>query len=154
MTRRKKTELMEWMDAALAADPELAGAVEKHVAEMRVEQERFATRAEQRKAALLSCRSRFNKLLQKLEDEEDIRDARAALREVRRKGTIPWEKAKVELGFKYAKPFHVVTPFPDPAEPAKRLGMPRAEALRVERLVAEVTNRSKERSAGRRRAPR
>lgn len=154
MTSRKKTEFMEWMDATLAADPELARGVEKRVAEMRVEQERFATREEQRKAALLACRSRINKLLQKLEDEEDVRDARAALREARHKGTIPWEKAKVELGFKYAKPFKVVTPFPDPAETAKRLGMPRAEVLRIDRLVAAVMNRSKKRSAGRKRAPR
>ena len=38
--------------------------------------------------------------LQKLEDEEDIRDARAALKEARKKGTIPWEKVKADLGLK------------------------------------------------------
>jgi len=37
-------------------------------------------------------------LLEKLEDEMDLRDARAALREVRKKGTIPWEKVKADLG--------------------------------------------------------
>jgi hypothetical protein len=36
--------------------------------------------------------------LRRLEDEEDLRDARAALREARRNGTIPWEKVKAELG--------------------------------------------------------
>lgn len=37
------------------------------------------------------------RLLQRLEDEEDILDARTALREARRKGSIPWEKVKAEL---------------------------------------------------------
>jgi prevent-host-death family protein len=38
------------------------------------------------------------KRLQKLEDEEDLQDVRAALKEASRKGTIPWEKVKSELG--------------------------------------------------------
>lgn len=38
--------------------------------------------------------------LQKLEDEEDISDARAALKEAEKKGTIPWETVKTELGLK------------------------------------------------------
>ena len=37
-------------------------------------------------------------LLEKLEDSIDLEDARAALAEVRKKGTIPWEKIKSELG--------------------------------------------------------
>jgi len=37
-------------------------------------------------------------LLEKLEDRIDLEDARAALAEVRKKGTIPWEKIKSELG--------------------------------------------------------
>lgn len=37
------------------------------------------------------------RLLQRLEDDEDIRDTRAALREARRKGTVSWEKVKAEL---------------------------------------------------------
>lgn len=44
MAKRKKTELMEWMDAKLAADPELARAVEERMAEMRIEQELVALR--------------------------------------------------------------------------------------------------------------
>jgi antitoxin (DNA-binding transcriptional repressor) of toxin-antitoxin stability system len=38
--------------------------------------------------------------LRQLENEEDLKDARAALREARRKGTTSWEKAKAELGLK------------------------------------------------------
>lgn len=40
----KKSDLMKWMDARLAADPELARAVEERLAEMRVEQELVALR--------------------------------------------------------------------------------------------------------------
>ncbi|HEX5856049.1 MAG TPA: prevent-host-death family protein [Thermoanaerobaculia bacterium] len=40
------------------------------------------------------------RLLQKLENEEDLRDIRAARIEMKRKGTIPWEKVKAELGLK------------------------------------------------------
>lgn len=32
------------------------------------------------------------------EDEQDIRDARRALKEVRKKGSVPWERVKRELG--------------------------------------------------------
>ena len=38
--------------------------------------------------------------LQKLENEEDLKDIRAARVEMKRKGTIPWEKVKAELGLK------------------------------------------------------
>jgi prevent-host-death family protein len=38
------------------------------------------------------------KLLEALEDRLDLEDARAALAEAKKKGTIPWEKIKVELG--------------------------------------------------------
>ena len=38
--------------------------------------------------------------LQKLEDDEDLRDIRAARTEMKRKGTIPWEKVKAELGLR------------------------------------------------------
>jgi len=37
-------------------------------------------------------------LLEALEDRVDLDDARAALAEVRAKGTIPWEKIKTDLG--------------------------------------------------------
>jgi len=37
-------------------------------------------------------------LLEALEDRGDLKAARAALREVRRKGTIPWTQLKKELG--------------------------------------------------------
>jgi prevent-host-death family protein len=37
-------------------------------------------------------------LLEKLEDRMDLEDARAALAEVKKKGTIPWEKIKADLG--------------------------------------------------------
>lgn len=36
--------------------------------------------------------------LRRLDDAADRRAARAALREARRKGTIPWERVKSELG--------------------------------------------------------
>jgi len=36
-------------------------------------------------------------LLQKLEDRLDLEATRAALKEARRKGTIPWEKIKKDL---------------------------------------------------------
>ncbi len=45
MVRRKETtDLMEWMDATLAADPQLARAVDERLAEMRIEQELVALR--------------------------------------------------------------------------------------------------------------
>ncbi|HVA79500.1 MAG TPA: type II toxin-antitoxin system Phd/YefM family antitoxin [Candidatus Binataceae bacterium] len=37
-------------------------------------------------------------LLEEIEDREDLKAARAALREVKRKGTIPWTRIKKELG--------------------------------------------------------
>jgi prevent-host-death family protein len=37
-------------------------------------------------------------LLEKLEDQLDIQDANAALEEVAKKGTIPWEQIKAEEG--------------------------------------------------------
>lgn len=37
-------------------------------------------------------------LLEALEDRLDLDDARAALTETKKKGTIPWEKIKAELG--------------------------------------------------------
>jgi len=36
-------------------------------------------------------------LLQKLEDRLDLEETRAALKEARRKGKIPWEKIKKDL---------------------------------------------------------
>ena len=41
-----------------------------------------------------------SELLQTLEDEEDLRDLQEARLEMEREGTIPWEKAKAELGLK------------------------------------------------------
>ena len=38
------------------------------------------------------------KLLERLEDEIDLADARAALVEAKRKGTIPWAKVRAKLG--------------------------------------------------------
>ncbi len=43
MAKRKKTEVMEWLDGVLA-DPELASAVEERLAEMKIEQELVALR--------------------------------------------------------------------------------------------------------------
>jgi hypothetical protein len=40
------------------------------------------------------------RVLQKIEDEEDLRDIRAARVEMKRKGTIPWEKVKPDLGLR------------------------------------------------------
>ncbi|MEW6379411.1 MAG: type II toxin-antitoxin system prevent-host-death family antitoxin [bacterium] len=37
-------------------------------------------------------------LLEKLEDQIDIEDAKEALEEVKEKGTIPWEQIKAEQG--------------------------------------------------------
>lgn len=37
-------------------------------------------------------------VLQELEDRIDIEQARAVLKETKKKGTVPWEKLKVELG--------------------------------------------------------
>jgi hypothetical protein len=39
-------------------------------------------------------------LLEEIEDREDLKAARAALREVKRKGTIPWARLKKELSLK------------------------------------------------------
>jgi hypothetical protein len=36
-------------------------------------------------------------ILEKIEDREDLKAARAALREVKRKGTIPWTQTKEDL---------------------------------------------------------
>jgi hypothetical protein len=41
-----------------------------------------------------------SQLLQTLEDEEDLRDLQEVRLEMEREGTIPWEKAKAELGLK------------------------------------------------------
>ena len=38
------------------------------------------------------------KLLEALEDRMDLEEARASLLEAKRKGTVPWEKIKKELG--------------------------------------------------------
>ena len=38
------------------------------------------------------------KLLEALEDKIDLEEARAALAEAKKKGTVPWEKVKTELG--------------------------------------------------------
>ena len=37
-------------------------------------------------------------LLEKLEDKIDLEDAHKALAEAKKRGTIPWEKIKAELG--------------------------------------------------------
>ena len=37
-------------------------------------------------------------LLERLEDRLDLEDARAALKDVKKKGTVPWDKLKEELG--------------------------------------------------------
>jgi prevent-host-death family protein len=37
-------------------------------------------------------------LIEEIEDREDLKAARAALREVKRKGTVPWRRIKKELG--------------------------------------------------------
>ena len=37
-------------------------------------------------------------ILEELEDHLDLEEARAALRDAKRKGTIPWEKIKASLG--------------------------------------------------------
>ncbi len=37
-------------------------------------------------------------LLERLQDEEDVREAEAALADAREHGTVPWETAKRELG--------------------------------------------------------
>ncbi len=37
-------------------------------------------------------------LLERLEDEEDVRAAEAALADARKHGTVPWDEAKRDLG--------------------------------------------------------
>ena len=37
-------------------------------------------------------------LLEQLEDRMDLEDVRAALAEVKKKGAVPWEKIKTDLG--------------------------------------------------------
>ncbi len=37
-------------------------------------------------------------LLERLEDRLDLEDARAALKDVKKKGTVSWEKLKADLG--------------------------------------------------------
>jgi prevent-host-death family protein len=37
--------------------------------------------------------------LQELENRLDLEEARAALVEIKEKGTVPWEKVKADLGF-------------------------------------------------------
>ena len=37
-------------------------------------------------------------MIERLEDEIDVRDAKKALADARKHGTIPWEQAKKELG--------------------------------------------------------
>jgi prevent-host-death family protein len=37
-------------------------------------------------------------LLEEIEDREDLKAARAALRDVKRNGTIPWKQIKKDLG--------------------------------------------------------
>ena len=44
------------------------------------------------------CRSKNVKLLERLEDKIDLEEARAALAESKKKGTISWKKIKKDLG--------------------------------------------------------
>jgi len=37
-------------------------------------------------------------LIEEIEDREDLKAARAALRDIRRNGTVPWTRIKKELG--------------------------------------------------------
>lgn len=37
-------------------------------------------------------------LLERLEERLDLEDARAALKDVKKKGTVPWDKLKADLG--------------------------------------------------------
>ena len=37
-------------------------------------------------------------LIERLEDEIDVREAKKALADVRKRGSIPWEQAKEEMG--------------------------------------------------------
>jgi prevent-host-death family protein len=37
-------------------------------------------------------------LIEEIEDREDLKAARAAMRDAKRKGTIPWARVKKELG--------------------------------------------------------
>ncbi len=41
---------------------------------------------------------KIEKLLQKIEDEEDIREAKIALNEIEKKGSIPFDEMKKRLG--------------------------------------------------------
>lgn len=73
----KRTAFMRWIDRELKANKDFARCVAELLNGMKIEQR-----------------------LQKLENEEDRRAIRTARAEMKRKGTIPWEKVKGDLGLK------------------------------------------------------
>lgn len=62
-------------------------------AETEVRLERIARRTGRSKAELAR-----EAVLEFIENQEDIRDSRTAIKEAKEKGTTPWETLKVELG--------------------------------------------------------
>ena len=60
-------------------------------------QERVVFSQGRKKVAALISIEDF-KLLEALEEQRDIEDAKKALKEVEQKGSIPWQKVKTSLG--------------------------------------------------------
>lgn len=76
-------------------DPMLAARLPEAVA--RASQgERVHVRIGRRRVAIVPVEDLH--FLEKLEDEEDLRDARASRAEAKRRGTIPWDQVKATLG--------------------------------------------------------
>jgi|ERR1039458_974120 antitoxin (DNA-binding transcriptional repressor) of toxin-antitoxin stability system len=120
---------MQWIDGEIKAVKGLARRVSKLASAMKAESwgvsecvldrarggERVVLRQGGRAVAALVPIADL-KLLQKLEDEKDLRDIRAARIEMKRKGTIPWGKVKGELGLQWTP----VTPQAAGTKPSRR----------------------------------
>ncbi|MCM3877746.1 MAG: hypothetical protein NEA02_15175 [Thermoanaerobaculia bacterium] len=109
---RKKTAFMQWIDREIKADKGLARRVSQLVSEMKAEscgvsksvldlarhgQRVVLRRGRKPVAAVVSIADL--RLLQKL-DEQNFGDLRAVRAELKRKGTMPWEKVEADLGLK------------------------------------------------------
>jgi len=51
-----------------------------------------------RRSKIAATDTELNALLEELEYRKDVEEARAALEEVEREGTVPWDEIKTELG--------------------------------------------------------
>jgi hypothetical protein len=76
-------------------DPRLAALLLQAAAQAS-QGERARVRIGRRQVAVVPVENLL--LLERLEDEEDLRDVRASRAETKRKGTIPWDQVKASLG--------------------------------------------------------